>query len=403
MRTSRGGHPAATPGVPLAHRPDGAREPVGVDQLGRVDRQARTRQGAHDHRRQTDEQGRRRHRAPAEHDPDREHRAHPAQAGHRGARGTVGLPGVDRPQGEHDDGERRREHTLHGDPLRGRRERHGQPGGHGQCGSPGQPQRGGAGALARHGGAHDHGTREEECGAHPPRRRRGEAGGRPRGPGGQRERGGDDAQQAQAHDEGGHDVRGTAGAAGARRHPGPAPTRAQAGTAHRGVGVQLVTPPGGVVERVRGVRLAHDRTAATGPRGGAGARARRRGGAVEAHDVAVQPVGRGAHDGEHGAGGQVVAEPVVRPVHVAGSRGDRAGGRARRDAEHREHVGDAGAHGHHEVVAPLVGDEGQLVRRCRHTSSPHDRSVPPPAVSDAHNSHGYGGPDRCEGLPEGER
>ena len=102
-----------------------------------------------------------------------------------------------------------------------------------------------------------------------------------------------------------------------------------------------------------------------------------------------------------GAGGQVVAEPVVRPVDVARCRGDRAGGRARGDAEHREDVGDAGADRHDEVVAPLVGDERQLVRRCRHGSSPHDRGVPPPAVSAMNNSHGYGGPDRCEGRRGG--
>ena len=114
-------------------------------------------------------------------------------------------------------------------------------------------------------------------------------------------------------------------------------------------------------------------------------------------------VGRRAHDREHRACGQVVAEAVVGTVDLPGCRGDRAGGGAGRDAEHREHVGDPGADGHDEVVPPFVGDERELVRRCRHGSSPQVRVEPPPAVSDRNNSHGYGGPDRCEGHGEGAR
>ena len=85
------------------------------------------------------------------------------------------------------------------------------------------------------------------------------------------------------------------------------------------------------------------------------------------------------------AGGQVLADAVLGAVDVAGGGGHRAGGGARGDAEDGEHLGDPGADGHDEVVAALVGDERQLLRRSR-------PCVPPLVVAAASCGHCPRGP-----------
>ena len=128
----------------------------------RVDDQARAREGAHHDRRQPGEQGRRRDGRPAEQHPGCEHRARSTEAGHRGALGTVGAGGVDRPEGQHDHGQGGREHSLDGHPLGRRPERKREPGRDGEGRSAGQPQHRGARPFAGHGEDDDHGAREEQ-------------------------------------------------------------------------------------------------------------------------------------------------------------------------------------------------------------------------------------------------
>ena len=57
------GDPAPPGGVPLAHRPDRRREPVGVEELGGVDVEAGAGQGADDDGDEADEDGGRARRA----------------------------------------------------------------------------------------------------------------------------------------------------------------------------------------------------------------------------------------------------------------------------------------------------------------------------------------------------
>ena len=301
-----GGHPAAATGVPLTHRPDRAREAVGVDQLGGVDRPG------------SRSAGRARPPAPARRAgpptppgasraaprPRAPCRRPPRQAiAVRAARSV--LRRVDRPQSQHDDGEGRREHTLHGDPLGGRPERHGEPGGHGQC-------RG-----ARRGAARRRRAGRAARPSSPRRPPRGAARRSPSGPASRRTRfrgawvrrpGRAPRRRRTAAPRPTTRAGTTSGARRerrvrdgipARRPPARSPARLTVASASRSSRRRVESSSSAGASASR-----DDRAAATGRRGCGAARSGRRRGAVDAHDVAVQPVGGGAHDGSTAPAGR---------------------------------------------------------------------------------------------------